>query len=116
MHLMKGEGFMDKVLEVLLLEEGYVDCLRIYFGDEEFDDINLNSNDQSGLRIIYKKLIKLSLENKVSLNLKYQEGYNKNLFKEIADEFIRDLNTELKKISDDITLKSLDNWFILNKY
>lgn len=108
MPLMKGEGYMDKNIKVELLEENSIDYLRIYFGDEEFEDINLNSNDQSGLRSIYKKLIKLTLENNLTLELEYQEGYSKVLFKEIASEFLSDLNKELSKISSDQTLKNLE--------
>lgn len=108
MPLTKGEGYMDKNIKVQLLEESSIDYLRIFFGDEEFEDINLNSNDQSGLRSIYKKLIKLSLENNLTLELEYQEGYSKVLFKEIAYEFLSDLNKELIKISSDETLKNLE--------
>lgn len=98
---------MDKNIRVLLLEEEGVDYIRFFLDADENVNINLNNNDQSSLRDIYKKMIAMSINNKLKLNLEYQEGYGKLLFKEIAEEFIRDLNIELDRIHNDTTISSL---------
>lgn len=106
-HLMKEEEYMDKIIKVMLLEEGGIDYIRFFLDDENIENINLNSNEQNTLRNIYKKMISMSIDSKLSLQLEYQVGYNKILFKEIADEFIKDLNGELEKIHNDTTLPDL---------
>ena len=99
---------MAKEIPVILLEDGDKDYLRLYVDESNELDIDLNSHDQTYLREIYKKLILLSLNEKVILNLEYDKGYNKSLFKEIAFEFIKSLNHELERIHEDVTLQSLE--------
>lgn len=108
-HLMKGEEFMVKNIRVLLLLEKNQDFIRFFINDEigEYMDIDLNSNNQSNLRLLYQKLIKLTLQHKLDLNLEIQEHYNNYLFKEIAIEFIKDLQSEIDKVRLDTTIENL---------
>ena len=103
---MKEEESMDKHLEALLLEEDGNDYIRIELDDHSLS-INLNSNEQNTLRDIYKELIEIALESNVILDFKCQSGYDKVLFKEISEELIKDLNLELAKIHNDVTLDDL---------
>lgn len=107
MHLMKGEEYMGKDIQVILLEEDGVDYIRFLLSETETENINLNSNIQTSLRDVYKKMIVMSMTDKLVLKLEYQEGYSKILFKEIAVEFINDLNKELDAIYSDIISSNL---------
>ena len=108
-HLMKGVEFMVKNIRVLLLLEQDQDFIRFFINNEngEYMDIDLNSNNQSNLRLLYQNLIRLTLEHKLDLNLEIQEHYNNYLFKEIAIEFIKDLQFEIDKVRLDTTIEDM---------
>lgn len=102
MHSMKEVEFMDEIIRVDLLIENELDLLRFHIDEKTHLDIYLNSNEQNGLRVLYRKLIEICLKSKVVLNLNIDPKYDKVLFKEIATEFIKDLGQELDKVSLDV--------------
>lgn len=104
---MKGVEYMDKTIIVRLLEENGKDYIRFFLEDEKYKDIDLNSNDQSSLRDLYKDLINMSFKHSLNLKLEFEVEYDKILFKEIATEFINDLKGELDKIRVDDNFKEL---------
>lgn len=92
---------MDRM--VILCEKEGNDILEFELkkGNKE---ININSEDQNGLRSLFYSIISEAMEEEFSYSLNVQEGYEKQLYIEIATEYLNQLNTELneiRKIADD---------------
>ena len=73
----------------------------------QFDDgecrVNLNMDScQAELKDTFSKLIKLSLENDVTLKLKIEEGYGRGLYKDVCTEYINELQRELNNVKERI--------------
>lgn len=69
----------------------------------DFDDctfkINMNEDRQDELRNLFYHIIKLSFEFNLKFELSEQAlKYENSLFVEIASEYLKDLNTEIKSI------------------
>ena len=97
---MKGRIFMNqKILTVELLEvDSDRDVLRFKFDDAVLD-VNLNSATcQNDLKAVFVKLLQQLLDNEITLNLNYDETYRKGLYKEVCEEYIKDLNRELLSV------------------
>lgn len=87
---------------ITLKEDGGLDVLVFSnIGGEEIS-INLNSKDQSNLRLLFYKIIEEELENPFKFKLVVEEQYKKNLYIEIAEEYVKQLNGELSKIIEDV--------------
>ena len=94
---MKGKISMNQItLDVKLYSENNNnDVLGFVFKDEE-SKINLNSEScQAELKVVFSKLVKLSLESNVKLNLVIDDSFNRGLYKDVCKEYIKDLQAEL---------------------
>lgn len=61
--------------------------------------INLNSCNNEDLKKVFSEVLKLIVEgNKKSFELKIDENYKKELFKDVFTEYIRIINEEIAKI------------------
>jgi predicted transcriptional regulator len=67
--------------------------------------IDMNSDDQSYLRDIFYELLLEIYEKEVDLKLIVDPDYSDQFYKEVAEEYIKHLNAEIKKIQDDIAEK-----------
>lgn len=63
-------------------------------------DIDLNSEEQDSLRTLFNKVLNVVVKEEVTFKLTISENYNNVLFKEIAVEYIEQLNTKVKLIRD----------------
>jgi len=86
---------MDRI--VLLCEKEGNDILEFELNKGN-KDININNEDQNGLRSLFYSIISEAMEEEFSYTLKVQDGYAKQLYVEIATEYVSQLNTELNEI------------------
>lgn len=94
-------------INVVLIENEGKNLLRFDIIDNSIN-IDLNSEEQESLRTLFNRLLNVAVNEEITLKLKISEGYNNVLFKEIAVEYIEQLNTEIKLIRDK-WLSHLDN-------
>lgn len=94
-------------INVVLIENEGKNLLRFDIIDNSIN-IDLNSEEQESLRTLFNRLLNVAVNEEITLKLKISEGYNNVLFKEIAVEYIEQLNTEIKLIRDK-WLSQLDN-------
>lgn len=96
---MKGEKHMEtKVYNVILEEREKCDYLLFKLNSNEMR-INLNSEDQTSLRTLFYEIIKLTFTEIPIFDLTYDsQTYTKQLFIDIATEYIKQLNLEITKI------------------
>ena len=71
--------------------------------------INLNSDDQTDLRNLFYSIIEQATKEDFNFELEVLEGYNKTLYKEISEEYIRQLNQELLKIKQEMPKDLIEN-------
>ncbi|MEG0361823.1 MAG: hypothetical protein RR602_09320 [Longicatena sp.] len=83
--------------KVILREKEKIDVLQFQINDKELD-ININSTDQKYLRDFFYEVISALLKEEFEFDLEIEAGYNKKLFIDIAEEYIKQLNIEIKKI------------------
>ncbi|MDD8049356.1 MAG: hypothetical protein PHH04_07140 [Thomasclavelia sp.] len=92
----------NKKVEVELKEVEKKDILEFHLGEGSSVSIDFNDKDQSQLRKLFYEIIKYAIEEPFELELKITDGYRKNLYIEIAKEYIKQLDTELKRILSEI--------------
>lgn len=107
LHFMKEGIFMNQeIIKVILLEEDESDILR--FRMEEEIDINLNSPEcQASLKRLFTLMLEEALYRKVVIELEIQDGYSRGMYIEVCQEYIKDLNRELREITE-IIQKEID--------
>lgn len=96
MLLLKGVKYMDKKAAILLEENGK-DILKLELTGSE-QRIDFNSSDQSELRNVFYAVISELLNNDFEFEFKTAEGYSKTLYIEVADEYVKQLNNEMRTI------------------
>ena len=107
---MKGRISMNQItLDVRLLAESEdVDALIFAFDEGELK-VNLNTDScQIELKEVFSKLIKLGIDNDVTLQLKIDEGYNRGLYKDVCIEYIDELQSELNNVLDKVRREMID--------
>ena len=68
--------------------------------------VDLTSEDgQKDLVRVFSALLEKMLGSSIRLELSYEEGYSKALFKEVCQEYIDRLNSEIQKVYEDIKEK-----------
>lgn len=87
---------------VTLFENEGKSYLQFCINNDCKPSIDLNSDDQSKLKDVFYKIIELCLEEDFEFNLEIADGYDKNLYIEISEEYIKQLNAEIVKIRERI--------------
>lgn len=87
---------------VVLMEKNGKDIMEFNINSNTIDEIDLNSTDQTNLRNLFYKIINQVLIEDFEFLLEIEKNYKKNLYIEIATEYIKQLNVELDKIKDEI--------------
>lgn len=87
---------------VVLMEKNGKDIMEFNINSNTIDEIDLNSTDQTNLRNLFYKIINQVLIEDFEFFLEIEQNYKKNLYIEIATEYIKQLNVELDKIKDEI--------------
>jgi len=103
MHFTKGKISMNQTtLDIRLYAEDEEDILSFQFDDGE-GMVYLNSDSCQGqMKDVFSRLIKLSLENDVLLNLIIADDYGRGLYKDVSKEYVRELQKELDSVKDKI--------------
>lgn len=87
-----------KIYNVELKKINNDDCLSFVINEEE-NLINLNSEDQSNLKSLFYKIINLTFKEIPEFKLSDEsQNYPVKIFIEIANEYLKDLNSEIKSI------------------
>lgn len=81
---------------ILLKDESDRDVLVFNFDDGN-KIIDLNSDKQDSLEGLFYKIIELALKGEISFSLS-KDGYDEQLFIEIAEEYLKKLETEISEI------------------
>lgn len=88
-------------IEVLLTVRGEQDVLefRMNPGSDEDYYIDLNSeSNQDCLKKVFSKLLELAIENDITLVYRVEPGYSKGLYKDVCEEYVKDLNKEIEDV------------------
>ena len=89
-----------KEYEVILEERAGRDLLLFSINSKNYS-IDLNNEDQSSLRNLFYEVIKLTFSETPEFKVKYDPAlYNKQLFIDISNEYIKQLNAEISKITE----------------
>jgi hypothetical protein len=99
---------MNQIIDVLLTVNGEEDVLIFKLDEEHPDDyvIDLNSDtNQSQLKKVFSKLLELLLVNDIELKYSVVEGYSKGLYKDVCEEYVHDLNSEIASVKTQIASK-----------
>lgn len=101
MHFMKEGIFMNQeIIKSTLLEQDEADILRFEI-EEEHLDVNLNSSEcQNALKKLFTQILKEAIYSSVKIKLEIQEGYSRGMYVEVCEEYIKDLNRELKEVTE----------------
>ena len=85
----------DNVINVELKKEEEFDILEFQF--ENPVKINLNSSNNKEIKEMFEVLLKELIKKKFTLELKIQENYKTDLYKDVCTEYIYALNEEIKE-------------------
>lgn len=99
------------VINVELLEKDDKDILHFDLLTDTHPqgiDVDLNAEDgQNQLVTVFSCLLQKLLINKVTLKLKVESSYSRMLFKEVCDEYIKNLNSELDSVYEQMISEQL---------
>ncbi len=99
------------VINVELLDKDGKDILHFDLVSESHPqgiDVNLNAEDgQNQLVTVFSCLLQKLLMNKVVLQLKINSGYGRMLFKDVCTEYIKNLNSELDSVYEQMISEQL---------
>ena len=91
------------ILEVKLFAENTDDDILAFAFEDEECRVNLNSDSCQGeLKEVFSKLVKLCLQNEVTLKRRIEDGYSRGLYKDVCSEYVTELQRELDRIKDRI--------------
>ena len=104
MRFMKGRISMNQItLEVELIAESTDDDILLFKFEDGDCRVNLNTDScQVELKEVFSRLIKLSIENEITLSLRIQDGYSRGLYKDVCTEYISELQRELNNVRENI--------------
>ena len=90
-------------LNVKLFAEGEdEDILAFCFAEGE-GRISLNSaSSQVQMMEVFSKLVYLCINNDVELSLEIEEGYKRSLYKDVCQEYVRELQREMNNVREKI--------------
>ena len=101
------------VINVELLDKDGKDILHFDLVSESHPqgiDVNLNAEDgQNQLVTVFSCLLQKLLMNKVFLQLKINSGYGRMLFRDVCTEYIKNLNSELDSVYEQMISEQLIN-------
>lgn len=99
---------MNQDLKVLLRKEEDRDILEFLISDDETVIINLNSEDsQAEFKSAFLIILKQLQFGNIKFQLDVQDGYDNQLIKEVCEDYIIDLNNEIKEVYEDMIKKEL---------
>lgn len=101
MRFMKEGIFMNQeIIKVTLFEQGDADILRFQIDKDELD-INLNSSEcQNSLKKLFTLILEKAVDRIVEIELKIHDEYSRRMYIEVCEEYVRDLNRELRDVAE----------------
>lgn len=91
-----GEGeYMQRIVVILQELEGQ-DILHFNFKDPLIVNFS-NETSQTDLKNVFSYLLDLLIGDDIEVALEIQDGYSRGLLIEVAQEYIKELNKELKQ-------------------
>ena len=98
---------MSQIMVDVQLKEIDEKDVLVFILDKENPEkyiVNLNSaTSQLELKEVFAALLELVMKENVALQLTIEDGYSKGLYKEVCEEYIRDLNKEIGEVKQNIT-------------
>lgn len=100
MRSMRGNIFMNQVdLKVKLYADSNGNDILSFGFENGAGEVYLNmDNCQSQMKDVYSKLIRFSIENDVSLKFETESSYKRALYKEVCEEYVKELQKELDTV------------------
>ena len=97
---MKERGFMNLItLNVKLCTENENNDILLFRFDDGDGKVHLNTDScQAEMKEVFSRLIRLLIENDVTLMLTIDDDYGRNLYKEVCSEYISDLQKEIDSV------------------
>lgn len=90
-------------LNVKLFAEGEDEDILAFCFEEGEGRINLNSDAcQAQMKEVFSKLVWLSINNDVELSLVIEKGYARGLYKDVCQEYVRELQREMNNVREKI--------------
>lgn len=77
------------------------DILLFDFGEDDKFEVDLNSEDQNAIQNLFYKITELTFTDSITFSLNSDE-HDKDLFYEVADDYITKLNAEITTIRQQI--------------
>ena len=104
MRFMKKGIFMNQeIIKATLLERDDIDVLCFIIDEEELD-INLNSPEcQNSLKKLFSLILEKAVDGSIEITLEIQDGYSREMYIEVCEEYIKDLNRELEEVTEIIS-------------
>ena len=103
MPFMREEIFMNqKIIEVLLTVNNEEDLLVFKVNDKNMT-VNLNSPTCQGeLKNLFSNLLGLLIKDDIELVLAIDDDYSRQMYIEVCEEYIKDLNRELNECKSEL--------------
>ena len=88
----------QRTIDVLLTTLGEDrDVLRFNYEEDSFIDIDLDSATcQSEIKKLFSEILKIAISEDVEFKLEIEEGFPRELYKDVCVEYINDISRELK--------------------
>ena len=83
--------------KAILAEKAGKDILTLYLKNGPVE-IDFNNSEQNYLRKVFYSIIENVLEEDFEFEFENEDGYEKKLYIEIAQEYIKQLNSEIRSI------------------
>ena len=96
----------DRIVVAILNKVDDRDCLSFRINGSKTIIVDLNSDDQTHLKELFFALLQELFEDDITLNLEFEDGYDQtNIFANIAREYIKALNEEVKTVKQSLPQK-----------
>lgn len=87
---------LKRTIKVKLRKEGDSDILEFCLSPNQ--TINLNQDNQEAIKSIFCTLISILKDTDVVLELETEKNFDSDLMKEVAADYIKDLNIEIDNV------------------
>lgn len=103
---MKGRISMNQeIIKVTLSQQGDSDFLTFHIKEDDATpeyivDLSDSAKSQTQLKRVFSRLLTLLVEKDICLVLDIEAGFTRALQKDVSEEYIKDLNSELANVKE----------------
>lgn len=94
-------------IKVKLRKEGDKDVLEFCLTPSHI--LDLNGDSQDAIKAMFCKLIPILKDGAIQLELEVEDGYDSELMKDVATDYVKDLNVEIGNVRAKIQKDYADN-------